>query len=139
MYEKFKLKIVTPETIMYDDYVNSILLRSTLGNMQVLKGMNNNISVLDTSFIKCYIEDSVTIYAVSNGVLKVETENGNTDVTIIADEIIKQDDIDITRAENRISELEKLISKESDEKIIRALEKKKKVNSNKIEVAKMID
>lgn len=92
----FKLSIVTPEKVFYDDDVNSLIVPGSEGYLGVL----SNHAPLITALIPGRIEfrdkeDKVKIVAATKGFLEV---SGNA-ATILCDAAEYADDIDIERAQ----------------------------------------
>jgi F-type H+-transporting ATPase subunit epsilon len=97
----FKLSIVTPERIFFEDEVKSLVVPGTEGYLGVL----SNHAPIITGLIPGRIEfadgeGKVVLVAVSKGFLEVS----NNTATILCDAAERADDIDIERAQKAYDE-----------------------------------
>jgi F-type H+-transporting ATPase subunit epsilon len=91
----FKLAVVTPEQIVYEDKVSSIIAPGSEGYLGIMSNHAPIITALQAG--KLTIKDSKgqeIVLAVSSGFL----ENSNNETTILADAAEFPDDINLERA-----------------------------------------
>ncbi|MCQ2465271.1 MAG: ATP synthase F1 subunit epsilon [Oscillospiraceae bacterium] len=126
----FRLQIITPDRIFYDDEAERLIVRTTDGEMGVLARHENFAGALPSGPIKIMKDGQYRVAALSGGVLKVSAEK----TTIIADAVEWADEIDIEWANRSAEEArEKMKQKESD-KEMRYAELKLKRALNRINV-----
>jgi len=95
----FKLSIVSPEKVLYEDMVESLVVPGTAGYLGVLSNHAPLITSLQVGKIEIRDSNKVEkIAAISGGFLEV---SGNT-ATILADSVEFAEDIEIPRAESAV-------------------------------------
>ena len=95
----FKLSIVSPEKVLYEDMVESLVVPGTAGYLGVLSNHAPLITSLQVGKIEIRDSNKVEkIAAISGGFLEV---SGNT-ATILADSVEFAEDIKVPRAESAI-------------------------------------
>lgn len=93
----FRLNIVTHERVVLDAPVQKVIVRTTEGDVGILKNHIRYVAALDIGPIKVVGEDSkVRIAAVSGGFINV----GKDMTTIVAQSFEWADEIDVDRAQN---------------------------------------
>jgi F-type H+-transporting ATPase subunit epsilon len=95
----FKLSIVSPEKVLYEDMVESLVVPGTAGYLGVLSNHAPLITSLQVGKIE--IRDSnklERIAAISGGFLEVS----NNTATILADSVEFAEDIELPRAESAL-------------------------------------
>lgn len=87
---QINLKILSPEKEFYSGQVLSIKLQSSLGEIEILPYHSSLVSVIYPGYLTIYREgeDSLTLF-LTNGYLDVL----NNVVTIIADQVLKHEDV----------------------------------------------
>ena len=126
----FRLQIITPEKIFYDDEAERVILRTTDGEMGILARHENFAGALPSGPVRIMKDGKYRVAALSSGVLKVSAEK----TTIIAEAIEWADEIDIEWANRSAEEArEKIRKKESDKELLYA-EYKLKRALNRINV-----
>jgi F-type H+-transporting ATPase subunit epsilon len=92
----FKLSIVTPEKVAYEDEVKSLIVPGSEGYLGVLSNHAPLITAMQPGkIVITEADDDVEILAVASGFLEV---SGNV-ATILADAVERADQIDIDRAQ----------------------------------------
>ena len=96
----FKLEIVTPDGLIYDNDASKVIVRTTEGDVGILKNHTNFVAAIAYGMLKITDPDgNARIAACMNGFVSVESEQ----VRIIATTFEFADDLDIERA-NRAKE-----------------------------------
>lgn len=110
MREKFKIKIVTPSGIEFDNAeVEFLKIRAKSGDLGILAKHSDYVSVLSTGKLKLeFNSNDIRTYFVSGGFLEVK----NGFVTILA-----EDFIDYETKEEIFKERERIISESIKEKL----------------------
>lgn len=92
----FRLSIVTPEKVLYDAEIESLIVPGTEGYLGVLSNHAPLITALRPGKIEFRDgKDKLHILAVTNGFLEVSSNQA----TLLADAVEFADDIDIERAQ----------------------------------------
>lgn len=90
----FNLKIVTPDRIFFQDDVEMVEIRTTEGDIGVLKGHIPLTAVAAPGIMKIHFPDETKEAALHSGIIRVMPE----DVTVLAESCEWPDEIDINRA-----------------------------------------
>lgn len=91
----FKLKILTPEGVVFDGEAESIIVRTTVGDKGILAKHEPYVAALGIGQAKVRIDGNVRIGAVSSGIVEVTKEC----TTVLAQSFEWADEIDVERAE----------------------------------------
>ena len=92
MAAQFKLTVITPEKVFFDDETSQIIVRTAAGDIGVLANHTSLVADLPSGPLKIKTEDgSYKIAALSSGLLKV----GDNKVSIIANAVEWADEIDV--------------------------------------------
>jgi F-type H+-transporting ATPase subunit epsilon len=94
--EKLKIKIITPERIIYDDMASAIYSKTVDGEVGILPSHISYMTALDIGLTKIEKANGVEYVAVIGGVLQVSKNQ----VTILSDKAELGSDIDVTRAKS---------------------------------------
>ncbi len=117
--KKFHIEIVTPDGLCYDDDVESLLIRTDDGDVEILAGHTDLLASIDTGRARI-LKDGKSIFAsVSGGFLSVS--GGKVRVCSITFEFA--DEIDVNRAKRAKERAEialKAAKDERDERIAKA-------------------
>ena len=92
---EFKLKILTPEGVVYDGMAESVIVRTTVGDKGILAKHEPYVAPLTIGQAKIRINGAVRIGAVSAGIVEVTKDL----TTILAQSFEWSDEIDVDRAE----------------------------------------
>ena len=90
----YRLKIVTPDKLLYDGDTEQIIVRTTEGNVGILANHTNNVANLPAGALKVKINGEMRTAAISGGSIGVN----NNSVTILAISAEWEDEIDLSRA-----------------------------------------
>ena len=92
---KFEIEIVTPEGLAFSGEAESIILRTDIGNVQILAGHTDYIATLDTGKITLRVDGKDRFASSSGGFVSVK--GGKVKVVVTSLEFADQ--IDEKRAE----------------------------------------
>lgn len=128
----FRLQIVTPDRIFFDDMTEGIILRTTVGDKGILANHEPYAAALTIGKMKVKINGQYRVAAVSSGVVKVSREK----TTVLTQSCEWSDEIDVGRAERakKIAE-ENMKKAENDRKAYDIAEFKLKRALNRIDAA----
>ena len=91
---EFKLKILTPEGVVYDGMAESVIVRTTVGDKGILAKHEPYVAALTIGQAKIRINGTVRIGAVSSGIVEVTKDQ----TSILAQSFEWADEIDVERA-----------------------------------------
>ena len=101
---EYRLKIVTPDRLVYDSLAERLVARTTTGDVCILARHTEYITPLAIGMVKVKANGEWRIASCSGGTLVVS----GGDATIIADAFEWSDEIDLERAEAAKEKAEKL-------------------------------
>lgn len=101
-----KLKIATPEKVIYENEILQVSIPTMDGEITVLPNHVPLVSVLKAGEMKIVDKDGEQILAVSGGFLEVRGQN---EIVILADNAERATEIDIDRAEQARLRAEELM------------------------------
>ncbi len=111
MSKQLKLKIITPERLVFEEMVDQVSLPTTLGEITVLPEHIPLITSLSSGDIVAVVNNEHIPMAVVGGFLEVKNdENGITNVAVLADfaeHVSELGDDAIEKAKARADELRK--------------------------------
>ena len=99
----FKLQIITPEKTLFDGETEQVIVRTTVGDVGILKGHEPYCAALGTGQMRIMIDGEFRRAATSGGIIKVTKD----ETTILVQTCEWADEIDIARAEAAKDEAEK--------------------------------
>lgn len=117
--KKFHIEIVTPDGLCYDGDVESLLVRTDDGDVEILAGHADLFAAIATGRARILLDGESKFASVSGGFLSVN--NGCAKLCAITFEFAE--DIDVTRAEKAKTKAEialKSASDDRDERIAKA-------------------
>ena len=101
-----KLKIATPEKVIYENEINQVSIPTMDGEITVLPNHVPLVSVLKAGEMRIVDKDGEQVMAVSGGFLEVRGQN---EIVILADNAERATEIDIDRAEQARLRAEELM------------------------------
>ena len=104
--EKVRLKLLTPEKIVFDDDVDMVVLDATEGKMGVLANHESLTTALEIGVLKVHNNDKVEQFAVFGGFASIDRNV----LTVLSDLAEKPDEIDAERARRAKERAERRIS-----------------------------
>lgn len=130
----FKIKVVTYEEKVLEQEADFVLVRTTEGNMGILPNHSPFIAGLSTGEMKVRLDGKEDKYFISEGLLEIS----NNVVTIIANEAIPSDRLDIERAKREVEELKAKLAKLQEDKDILLTQKNLHKALMKVQVAEKL-
>jgi F-type H+-transporting ATPase subunit epsilon len=111
-HAKFPVEVLTPEGEVFNDEVEMVSTRTTLGQIGVLANMSPVLGMLEPTELRLYKSDSEIVrYAQSEGYMQVA---GNR-VLLLVEEIHAPDQLDVAQLRDRLSEAESLLAAAGDD------------------------
>lgn len=125
MASLYELEVITPDREFYKDQVEMVIVRSTEGDMGIMKGHLDYVVPLDIGVLKIKKEGIFKEAALSGGFVKI----GKEKVTILTDAAEWPHEIDVKRAQRAKDEAQRE-TKEKDEvkALIAEIRLKKAIN-----------
>lgn len=130
----FKVKVVTYEELVLEQEAEYLLVRTTEGDMGVLPNHSPFIAGLSTGEMKLRLNGKEDIYFVSEGLMEIS----NNVVTIIANEAISADKLDVERARREVEELKAKLAKIQEDKDILITQKNLQQALTKVSIAEKL-
>ena len=129
--KEFKLEIVTPDGLEFEGQVESLLVRTDEGDVQILAGHVDYMASLGTGRAKIIVEGKERVAACSGGFLICS--GGNVKLVAVTFEF--KDDIDLGRAEAAKERAEGEIRSATDDKSLLVAKAKLRRALARIDVA----
>lgn len=130
----FKVKVVTYEELVLEQEAEYLLVRTTEGDMGVLPNHSPFIAGLSTGEMKLRLNGKEDVYFVSEGLMEIS----NNVVTIIANEAISADKLDVERAKREVEELKAKLAKIQEDKDILITQKNLQQALTKVSIAEKL-
>ncbi len=103
-HTKFKVEILTPEGEVFNDEVEMISTRTTLGSIGILANHEPVLGMLEPTELRVYLSDTEILrFAQSEGYMQV----GGNHAMLLVHEIEKPEDLDVALLRERLSEAER--------------------------------
>jgi F-type H+-transporting ATPase subunit epsilon len=111
-HSKFQAEVLTPEGEVFNEEVEMVSTRTTLGQIGVLANHTPTLAMLDPTELRLYRSESEIVrFAQAEGYIQVA---GNH-VMVLVEEAIPPEDLDVSRLRDRLSEAERELSEASDD------------------------
>lgn len=129
----FKLRVVTPDRIVYDGDVTFLLVRTTAGDVGIMANHTGYTAPLAIGTMKVEFDskEDARFAAIGGGFLKV----GGNVATIVTNTCEWQDEIDVPRAQRAAERARARIEKSSSQREMDEAEIKLKLALNRLNVA----
>jgi len=102
---KFQVEVLTPEGKVFDDEVEMVSTRTTIGSIGVLAKHQPLLGMLDPTELRLYRSESdVERYAQGEGYIQVTADSH---VLVLVEEAIRPEDLDIADLRNRLDRAER--------------------------------
>ncbi|WP_295153729.1 ATP synthase F1 subunit epsilon [uncultured Ruminococcus sp.] len=129
----FKLRVLTPEKIFFEDETEQLIAKTTSGYVGILKGHAPYVASIVPSEMKIKIGSELRSAAISDGIVKVSEDGA---VTVLTSAVEWSDEIDVARAERSKARAEKQLKAETSRTEFDLAERQLKRAVNRISVAK---
>ena len=120
----FKVEILTPEDEVFNDEVEMVSTKTSVGSIGLLANHQPLLAMLDPTELRLYKSESDVIrYAQGEGFLQIAGEHA----LVLVDEVFDVDDLDVSDLRDRLRQAEDEISKaEEGTEELRAAERDKR-------------
>jgi F-type H+-transporting ATPase subunit epsilon len=128
----FRLKISTQHGLFYDDMVEAITIKTTLGYQTILPNHSNIITKIEIGKLTIKLSYRYIYAAINRGMMYVD----NDEVLIVTNSIETKEEIDVARQKQNIENYQKILNNKNlskEEKAQAHLEIEK--SKNRIKVA----
>jgi len=129
---EFHLQIVTPDRMVFDGNAESILVRTELGDVEIMRGHVDYFASLGIGRAKLVANGASKEASSAGGFISVK----GGEVKIVATTFEFSDEIDLRRAEDAKRRAEEALSRETDDKAICIAKAKLARAINRINIAK---
>ena len=109
--ELYKLEIITPEKVFYEENISMIVFKTTEGDIGVLKNHMPLTTLLSSGLAKIKVDDKEKEVILHEGFVEIKPEK----VTILTDAAEWPDEIDLNRAKAAKQRAESLLKKKNDQ------------------------
>ena len=128
----FKLEIITPEKKFFDGETEQIIVRTTVGDIGIMKGHEPYCAALGIGQLRVMIDGQFKRAATSGGLIKVS----KTKIVVLVDSCEWADEIDVERAEAAKGVAEDRMRSAESDRQIKMAEAKLKRALNRIDTAR---
>lgn len=133
--DKFEIKIVAPDRLFYEGEADMLEFTTTEGAMGIYKNHIPTTVILVPCVIRLHKDGNVEKYMVSGGFIEILSDT----VTIMAEDVLGRDEIDVKRAEDAkkraesrlLQKTESLDMKRAEASLKRAIARIETVNDTK--------
>ena len=129
--KSFNLKVVTPDGLIFDSPVESLLVRTDDGDVEFLAGHIDYMASLGTGRARIKVDGKDKFAAVSGGFVTVK----GGEVSLVAITFEFRENIDLARAKIALDEAKQTLSSSSDDKSIKLAQAKLQRALSRIDVA----
>ena len=130
----FSLEVITPDGLIYSGNVNSVVVRTTVGDVCILASHSDYVGNIDMGSVKIKTDEFEKYASCIGGFLSVSAGRAK----IIATTFEFADEIDVKRAEAAKEKAEKVLAASKDEHQLKLAELKLKRALNRLSVSKKI-
>jgi F-type H+-transporting ATPase subunit epsilon len=111
-HSKFTAEVLTPEGEVFNEEVEQVSTRTTLGQIGVLANHTPTLAMLDPTELRLYRSESEVVrFAQAEGYLQVA---GNH-VMVLVEEAIRPEDLDVSKLRERLEEVERELSEAGED------------------------
>jgi F-type H+-transporting ATPase subunit epsilon len=111
-HTKFQVEILTPEGEVFNDEVEMISTRTTVGEIGVLANHTPLLGMLEPTELRVYVSDSEVLrFAQSEGYMQV----GGNHAMLLVQDIQKPDELDANTLRERLDEAERELEQAGDD------------------------
>jgi F-type H+-transporting ATPase subunit epsilon len=111
-YSKFTCEVLTPEGEVFNDEVEMVSTRTTIGELGVLANMAPLLGMLDPTELRLYKSDTEIVrFAQSEGYIQV----GGNHVIVLVEEAIPPESLDQADLRDKLAETERELDSAGDD------------------------
>jgi F-type H+-transporting ATPase subunit epsilon len=111
-HHKFPVELLTPEGKVFDEEVEMVSTRTTVGLIGVLAHMSPVLAMLEPTELRIYrSDDEIVRYAQSEGYMQV----ANNRVLLLVGEVHKAEDLDVGELRDRLADAERELDAAGDD------------------------
>jgi F-type H+-transporting ATPase subunit epsilon len=111
-HEKFQVEVLTPEGKVFDDEVEMVSTRTTVGSIGVLAHHAPVLAMLDPTELRLYTsETEIVRFAQAEGYMQV----GDNRALLLVEEASPPDQLDAGQLRDRLEEAERRLSEAGDD------------------------
>jgi F-type H+-transporting ATPase subunit epsilon len=111
-HTKFKVEILTPEGEVFNDEVEMISTRTTVGEIGILANHAPVLGMLEPTELRVYVTESEVLrFAQSEGYMQV----GGNHAMLLVQDLQKPDELDTGTLRERLSEAERELEQAGDD------------------------
>jgi F-type H+-transporting ATPase subunit epsilon len=111
-HTKFQVEILTPEGEVFNDEVEMISTRTTVGEIGVLANHTPLLGMLEPTELRVYVSDGEVLrFAQSEGYMQV----GGNHAMLLVQDIQKPDELDANTLRERLDEAERELEQAGDD------------------------
>jgi F-type H+-transporting ATPase subunit epsilon len=111
-HSKFKAEVLTPDGEVFNDEVEMVSTRTTLGQIGVLANHTPTLAMIDPTELRLYKSDTEIVrFAQAEGYIQV----GGNHVMVLVEEAIPPDDLDLSALQDRLKEAESELEQAGDD------------------------
>jgi F-type H+-transporting ATPase subunit epsilon len=111
-HAKFPVEVLTPEGEVFNDEVEMVSTRTTVGLIGVLAHMSPVLAMLEPTELRLYKSDSEIVrYAQSEGYMQVADNR----VLLLVEEVHAPEDLDVSQLRDRLSQAESDLASAGDD------------------------
>ncbi len=129
----FKLEIITPEKKFFDGETEQLIVRTTVGDVGILKGHEPYCAALGIGQMRVMVDGKFRHAATSGGIIKVNREK----TVVLVDSCEWADEIDLNRAQTAKDHAEERIKSAESDRQLKMAETKLKRALNRIDAARV--
>ncbi len=110
-HTKFKVEVLTPEGEVFNDEVEMVSTRTTLGSIGILANHEPLLGSLEPTELRLYrSETEIVRFAQSEGYLQV----GGNHVMLLVQDVLPADQLDVATLRERLAEAETALQEAGD-------------------------
>ena len=103
-YEKFRVEVLTPEGEVFNDEVEMVSTRTTVGSIGVLANHTPVLAMLDPTELRLYVSESEIVrFAQAEGYMQI----ANNRALLLVEEAIPPDELDASDLRERLQTAER--------------------------------
>lgn len=111
-HEKFRVEVLTPEGEVFNDEVEMVSTKTSVGSIGVLAHHEPVLAMLDPTELRLYKSESdVVRFAQAEGYMQV----GDNHALLLVEEAHRPEDLDVSKLRERVQQAERELSDAGDD------------------------